>query len=361
MNSRLVVLSCLTIVAILLHSARVLADDDLKTSENQQTTTTAATNSSAASFFERIRNTDWLHKNNSTSSTTQAPSVKDVDDENDDDFDDDDDLNDIDDDVDEDDEQDTLLNGPLSPADRKRSSSPTTALIKSGSVAEAGDGKIVTDMFGNRIKLEKDRTILLPQSKARDFGLGLLLTLKLLFLGPLIGLTIKGALIRGLLWAIGAYLLHLFFPALLSALGLGTGLVGFARQSQAPNFLAMLLPQLAHFPNTLSSALPMSLSRSMNQYMQMVQPLVEAIRSIPEGHCRFRAVCETANYLITHNQHLSSTLQRVSATVYLNFGTEYSKAWLDGIVQSDCAVKYAQCPSSPFEMLTSKLNESMIK
>lgn len=100
-----------------------------------------------------------------------------------------------------------------------------------------------TDMFGNQLKVDENRTTLVIQNKARDLGL---LTLKAIILGPLIGLTIKAALIRGLLWAIGAYLLHLFFPTLLSTLGLGTGLVGFARQMQ-PSFAEMVLPQLANF------------------------------------------------------------------------------------------------------------------
>lgn len=213
--------------------------------------------------------------------------------------------------------------------------------------------RILTDIFGNQIKLENNRTILLSQNKARDLGL---LTIKAILLGPLIGLTIKAALIRGLLWAIGAYFLHLFFPGVLSALGLGTGLVGFARQAQ-PSLATMLMPQLAHVPNNIHNILPTSLNRMVTQYRQTFVPVVDSIRSIPEGHCRFRAVCETASQLIRNTQFMSTTLQRLSATVYLNFGTDYSKAWLDGIVQSDCAVKYPQCDSSPLNLVTSKLAE----
>lgn len=219
--------------------------------------------------------------------------------------------------------------------------------------------KVVTDLFGNKIKLENNRTFLMPQrSQARFLGLGLL-TMKAIILGPLIGLTIKAALIRGLFWAVGAYLLHLFFPSLLSALGLGTGLVGFAARQLQPDYGQLLFPHLANIPTNLRSALPTSINRLVTQYARVFQPVVESIRSIPEGHCRFRAVCETASYLIRNTQFMSRSLQRISATVYLNFGTEYSKAWLDGIVQSDCAVKYAQCPTSPFSMVASRMAEAV--
>lgn len=211
--------------------------------------------------------------------------------------------------------------------------------------------KFVTDIFGNKMKLDNNRTILVAQNKARDLGL---LTIKAILLGPLIGLTIKAALIRGLFWAVGAYFLHLFFPGLLGALGLGTGLVGFARQLQ-PDYAQMLMPHLMDLQNSL----PGPLMRMISQYKQVFQPVIEAIRSIPEGHCRFRAVCETANYLVRNTRFMSNTLQRLSATVYLNFGTEYSKAWLDGVVQSDCAVKYAQCTSSPFSTIANRVGEAL--
>lgn len=216
---------------------------------------------------------------------------------------------------------------------------------------DADDVKFVSDIFGNKMKLENNRTILVAQNKARDLGL---LTLKAILLGPLIGLTIKAALIRGLFWAVGAYLLHLFFPGVLGALGLGTGLVGFARQLQ-PDYTQMLMPHLIDLQNSL----PSPIRGLIGQYKQVFQPVVEAIRSIPDGHCRFRAVCETANYLVRNTRFISTSLQRLSATVYLNFGTEYSKAWLDGVVQSDCALKYAQCTSSPFSMIANRVGEAL--
>lgn len=215
----------------------------------------------------------------------------------------------------------------------------------------ADEVKFVSDIFGNKMKLDNNRTILVAQNKARDLGL---LTLKAILLGPLIGLTIKAAIIRGLLWAVGAYLLHLFFPGLLAALGLGTGLVGFARQLQ-PDYTQMLIPHLADLQNSL----PAPIKGHISQYKQVFQPVVEAIKSIPEGHCRFRAVCETGNYVVRNTRFMSSSLQRLSATVYLNFGTEYSKAWLDGVVQSDCASKYAQCTSSPFSMIANRVGEAL--
>lgn len=230
--------------------------------------------------------------------------------------------------------------------------SKSTAVQKSS-------GRLVSDVFGNQLRLLDGRTYLVSQNTRRDLGL---IAFKAIVLGPLIGLTIKAALLRGLIWALGAYVVHLFFPSLLAALGLGSGLVGFARQMQ-PDYMAMLLPQLAHLPSNLHSSLPNSLAASLtrmaSQYMRLFQPVVESIRSIPEGHCRFRAVCETAGYLVRNTQLVSQSLQRLSATVYLNFGTDYSKAWLDGVVQSDCAVKYAQCPTSPLSMVATKLAEAM--
>lgn len=190
----------------------------------------------------------------------------------------------------------------------------------------------------------------LQRNSQRD--LGLLFILKAIILGPLIGLTIKAALIRGILYAFGAYALHLFFPALLNTLGLGTGLVGFARQLQ-PNYSQMLVSHLAN----LQHALPNSFNRLANQYQHIISPVVESIRSIPEGHCRLRAVCETAFYLIHNVRSMSDSFQRISATIYTNFGTEYAKAWLDGTVQSDCAAKYNQCPMSPISMVAGRLTQ----
>lgn len=69
------------------------------------------------------------------------------------------------------------------------------------------------------------------------------LTLKALILGPLIGITLGKAMLRGLLWAIAAYALHLFFPGLLGVLGLGTGLVGFARQMR-PDYAQFIVHTL---------------------------------------------------------------------------------------------------------------------
>lgn len=213
------------------------------------------------------------------------------------------------------------------------------------------DGKVLTDVFGNKIKVENNRTVLVGQNKARDLGL---LTIKAIILGPLIGLTLKAALIRGLFWAVTAYATHLFFPSLLSSLGLGTGLVGFARQLQ-PDYGQMLMPHLINIQHSL----PHSFGRLAGQYRQILMPVIESIRSIPEGHCRFRAVCESATYLIRNAQSMSTSLQRISATVYLNFGTDYSKAWLDGIVQSDCAAKYSQCAISPFSMVATRLAQAI--
>lgn len=105
----------------------------------------------------------------------------------------------------------------------------------------------VYDILGNQFKIEGNRTVIVLQNKARDLGL---LTIKAILLGPLIGLTLKAALIRGLLWAVGAYFMHLFFPSLLGTLGLGTGLVGFARSGQAPDYSQMLIRAALNYLET---------------------------------------------------------------------------------------------------------------
>ena len=198
------------------------------------------------------------------------------------------------------------------------------------------------------------RALILPSS-ARGVAKSSARTLDLLFikallLGPIIGLTLKAAFVRGLVWAVLAYGAHLFFPSLLSGLGLGSGLVGFARQ---------LRPDYSHVLATYLSQLrlptPGSFNQMARQYQQVLSPVVDSIRAIPEGHCRFRAVCETASHLARQARSMSSSLQRISATMYMNFGTDYSKAWLDGVVQSDCAAKYNQCLVSPFSMVAARL------
>jgi hypothetical protein len=194
-------------------------------------------------------------------------------------------------------------------------------------------------------------SVVVHRNKRRDLGM---LALKAILLGPLIGLTIKAALIRGLIWAVLAYGLHLVFPALLSSLGLGTGLVGFARQLK-PNYNQMLV---SYFVNLIQT-LPASMGGISGQYRQLIVPVVESIRAIPEGHCRYRAVCETASQLIRNSRSMSTSLQRISATIYMNFGNDYSRAWLDGIVQSDCAEKYAQCTTSPFSMVAARLAQTI--
>lgn len=125
--------------------------------------------------------------------------------------------------------------------DEDNEATTTTSLISSKDLAEQKKPQQqakVYDILGNQLKFENNKTVIVLQNKARDLGL---LTLKAIILGPLIGLTLKAALIRGLLWAVGAYFMHLFFPSLLSTLGLGTGLVGFARHAQQPDYTQMII------------------------------------------------------------------------------------------------------------------------
>lgn len=229
-----------------------------------------------------------------------------------------------------------------------------SCLVNTRAVNETDDSVTVEDLFGNLVKVEKNRVAVVGSS-ARDLGM---FALKAMLLGPLIGVTLKGALIRGLIWAMITYGLHLVWPALLLKLGLGSGLVGFARQLQ-PEYAQLLMPHLVNLPATIQQLLPKSVTQMTNQYIRAFSPLLDSISTIPDEACRHRAVCEAADHLIRNSPYMSNSLQRVSATVYVNFGSEYSKAWLDGIVQSDCGAKYAQCVTSPFSNMASKLAESL--
>lgn len=97
-------------------------------------------------------------------------------------------------------------------------------------------------------------------SKARE-----LFTLKALILGPLIGLTLGKALLRGLLWAIVAYAMHLFFPGILSVLGLGTGLVGFARQMR-PDYAQLIVHTLINLHDEFHRLPPVPINQAPNHY-----------------------------------------------------------------------------------------------
>lgn len=142
---------------------------------------------------------------------------------------------------------------PLSLLDRLRnsirqtSSVPSTTELKSNKISERvtvededdddkddGDNDDADNDDGDDddddddvIPVKSNKSTALAPSSARFIGLKtFLFTIKALILGSLIGLTIKDALIRGLLWALTLYVKHLLFPNILGPL-LGTGLLGF--------------------------------------------------------------------------------------------------------------------------------------
>jgi len=75
---------------------------------------------------------------------------------------------------------------------------------------------------------------------------------------------------------------------------------------------------------------------------------------IPEPECRYRAVCETATYIATKIPAVNEWAKKVSGAFFLNLANPYSKAWINGMMQIDCATTYDKCYESPFKTLTDR-------
>jgi len=75
---------------------------------------------------------------------------------------------------------------------------------------------------------------------------------------------------------------------------------------------------------------------------------------IPEPECRYRAVCETATYIATKIPAINEWAKKVSGAFFLNLANPYSKAWINGMMQIDCATTYELCYESPFKTLTDR-------
>jgi len=75
---------------------------------------------------------------------------------------------------------------------------------------------------------------------------------------------------------------------------------------------------------------------------------------IPEPECRYRAVCEAATYVAVKLPWVNEWAKKVSGAFFLNLANPYSKAWINGMMQIDCGVTYAQCKHSPYKTMLDK-------
>jgi hypothetical protein len=75
---------------------------------------------------------------------------------------------------------------------------------------------------------------------------------------------------------------------------------------------------------------------------------------IPNSECRYRAVCETATYIATKLPTINEWAKKVSGAFFLNLANPYSKAWINGMMQIDCATTYVYCEVSPFKTMINK-------
>jgi len=75
---------------------------------------------------------------------------------------------------------------------------------------------------------------------------------------------------------------------------------------------------------------------------------------IPEPECRYRAVCEAATYVATKVPMLNEWAKKVSGAFFLNLANPYSKAWINGMMQIECAQTYTRCSDSPYRTILNK-------
>ena len=129
----------------------------------------------------------------------------------------------------------------------------------------------------------------------------------------------------GLLYSAGLYLMTILFPA---AFGIS------ARSARASPF-DFNLDSL--YSNVYES------SERMATFLQ-----------IPDTECRYRAVCETATYIATKIPAVNEWAKKVSGAFFLNLANPYSKAWINGMMQIDCATTYYMCEESPFKTIMDK-------
>ncbi len=76
---------------------------------------------------------------------------------------------------------------------------------------------------------------------------------------------------------------------------------------------------------------------------------------IPEAECRYRAVCETSTFIAAKIPLINEWAKKVSGAFFLNLANPYSRAWINGMMQIDCATTYSQCYESPYKTILNKV------
>lgn len=137
----------------------------------------------------------------------------------------------------------------------------------------------------------------------------------------------------GVIYSAALYMLAYFFPGTFGVAARKAGLMS-ARMSMSSPFDF----NYDYIQNTLSDA-----TQRLSDFIQ-----------IPEPECRYRAVCETATYIATKMPTVNEFAKKVSGAFFLNLANPYSKAWINGMMQIDCATTYDKCYESPFKTIVDK-------
>lgn len=143
-------------------------------------------------------------------------------------------------------------------------------------------------------------------------------------------LSIKTAFTIGILYSVGIWLLVTRFPQLLDPFGLRTGLIN-----------------VRSVPSTFDF-------EAMSEIVRMLPEKLMAYLDIPEEECRYRAVCESATYIATKIPLINDWVKKISGALFLNIANPYSRAWINGMMQTDCTITYAVCKESPFRSILNK-------
>jgi len=154
------------------------------------------------------------------------------------------------------------------------------------------------------------------------------------FLIALVSQSAATAFTIGILYSVSVWLLSILFPKLFAAIGLNNGLVSL-RSARSP-----LMPEIDF--------------EAIAETVKMLPEKLMAYLNIPEEECRYRAVCESATFIVTKIPLINDWVKKMSGALFLNIANPYSKAWINGMMQTDCAIPYAKCKESPFRSIVNK-------
>jgi len=128
--------------------------------------------------------------------------------------------------------------------------------------------------------------------------------------------------------------------------------------SMAIYVMALLFPSVFGVKSGLGRSLnPPALDFDYDFIQNGVLGLAERAANymnIPEAECRYRAVCEAATYVAVKVPVINEWAKKVSGAFFLNLANPYSKAWINGMMQIDCALTYARCSDSPYRTILNK-------